>query len=112
MLTSTIGLNSVVSAASGQVSSELADEVVILDLESGVYHGLNSVAARVWGLIQDPATVRAVRDQMIAEFEVEARRCESDLLRLLQELQRAGLVDVADGQSCCSGLCEECDGAD
>ena len=34
---------SVVCAATGQVSSRLSDEVVILNLEKGTYHGLEAV---------------------------------------------------------------------
>ena len=41
-----LSLNSVVSASREQVSSELAGEVVILNLNEGVYHGLDNTGAR------------------------------------------------------------------
>jgi len=72
----------------------VADEVVILDLKSGVYHGLESVGARAWELMAEPRSVAEVRDQLVDEYDVEPDRCESDLLRLLEELKSNGLVDV------------------
>ena len=46
--------------AKDQVWCELAQEAVILNFKSGVYFGLNPVAARVWSLIQEPRTVSAL----------------------------------------------------
>ena len=48
----TILESSVVVASPDQISSDLGDEAVILNLKSGVYHGLNEVGAKVWAFIQ------------------------------------------------------------
>jgi hypothetical protein len=79
------------------VWGDLADEAVLLDLESGVYYGLDPVGARIWQLVQAPTTVGAVREAIVAEFDVAPERCERDLLALLRDLARAGLLDVRDG---------------
>lgn len=91
-----VSVRSVVAVADHQVSSELAGEVIILNLQSGVYHGLEEVGARVWGLIKEPAPVHLVRDSLVQEYEVEPTRCEQDLLSLLEELKEHGLLQVRD----------------
>lgn len=91
-MTTINSLDAIVVAARTQVSSILGGEAAILDTARGVYFGLNSVATRVWGLIQQPRTVRELRDSLVSEYEVEAERCESDLLSLLNELLAAGLI--------------------
>lgn len=93
---STLSLDSTVAAASEQVSSELAGEVVILNLKAGVYHGLDSTGARVWELIQQPRKVAEIRDALLAEYDVEPERCERDLLELLADMAGHGLLDVRD----------------
>lgn len=87
---------STVVAAKDQVSCDLAGEAAILNLESGVYYGLDAVGARVWHLLQEPRTVQDVRETLLMEYEVERDRCERDLLALLQELVAAGLIEVRD----------------
>ncbi len=94
-----IGERSVVVAAEGQVSSDLGGEVVILDLEAGVYYGLDEVGARIWSLIQEPRSVDEVRDILLEEYEVEPERCQHDLIALLQRLAEEGLVKVEDEKS-------------
>ena len=89
---------SMVVAASDQVSSELADEVVILSLRNGVYYGLNPVGARIWQLIQQPTTIATVIDTLLDEYDVEPEQCERDAYALLEHLREEGLVEVRQGQ--------------
>lgn len=89
-------LNSVVGATEKQVSASVDDEMVILNVETGVYYGLKQVGARVWSLLQEPRRVRFVRDRLVQEYEVSAERCEDDLRKLLQELECEGLVYIRD----------------
>ena len=84
----------IVVAVEGQVSCDLADEAAILDLNSGVYFGLNAVGARIWKLVQAPRTVNEVLQALLEEYDVEPERCERDLVALLQELVTYGLIEV------------------
>lgn len=92
---STVTMRDFVVAASEQISSDLGGEAVILDLEAGVYYGLDAVGARVWELLQQPRAVAGLRDAILAEFDVEPERCERDLLALLQELAANRLIQVS-----------------
>ena len=55
-------LDDTVIVSGSQISCKLAEESVILQLEEGMYYGLNSVGARIWELVQEPRTVREIRD--------------------------------------------------
>lgn len=95
-LESKISESSIVVAASNQISSDLGGESVVLSLQSGVYHGLNEVGARIWNLIQQPKSVLDVKQMLISEYEVEPSVCTQDLLALLHNLEAAGLIEVRD----------------
>jgi hypothetical protein len=88
---------STVVASKNQVSCDLAGEAAILNLENSVYYGLDPVGARIWSLIQAPVSVTALRDAIVAEYDVDAERCERDLLDLLAQLAEAKLVHVKHG---------------
>ena len=66
----TISINLTVAAAKGQIFADLADEVVILDIESGIHYGLHAVGTRTWHLIQAPRTVKDIQDTFKAGKEV------------------------------------------
>lgn len=88
--------NSSIVAAKEQISCDLAGEAAILQLESGIYYGLDGVGARVWNLIQETRTIHEVLVTLLEEYDVDPDLCEHDLLALLQELTDHGLVVVQD----------------
>lgn len=89
-------IESIVSAVPDQTSCELQGEAVILSLKGGIYYTLNPVGTRIWNLAQKPVQVREIRDTILEEYKVDAARCEEDLLTLLRDLEKEGLIEVAD----------------
>ncbi len=87
--------DSTVVATPHQVSCTVHGEVVILQMSDGVYYSLDAVGARVWDRLQQPTTVRELCQLVLAEYEVEAERCERDLLVLLHDLAEASLIQVS-----------------
>lgn len=89
-----IDKSSVVVAADHQTSTEVDGESVILDLEEGVYYGLNPVGARIWSEIQEPAAVEEITAAILAEYDVNAEECREDVISLLQDLKENDLIEV------------------
>ena len=79
-----------------QVSCDLSVEAAVFNLKSGVYFGLNTVGASIWKLIQEPRTIKEIREALMDEYDVEPKRCEKDVLELLQELSTHGLIEIID----------------
>ena len=89
-----IAESSIVVATQDQISSDLGGESVILNMKTGVYHGLNEVGARVWDLIEKPKAVKDIKQVLLDEYEVEPDVCTDDLFLLLNNLKTAGLIEV------------------
>lgn len=89
-----LSVHSVVLATPEQVSCPLGEESAILNLKNSVYYGLDTVGARVWTLLQQPRSVGELRDTLLEEYDVEAERCERDLLSLLEKMRGEGLIEV------------------
>jgi hypothetical protein len=86
----------VVRAARSQVSTVLDGEAVLLELNRGVYFGLNEVGTVVWQLVQEPRTVASIRDAVCEEYDVSPDRCLTDVSSLLERMREEGLVEVVD----------------
>lgn len=92
-----IPLEALVMASSKQISCQLDNEAVVLNLEDGIYYSLNPVASRVWELVQESRTVRDIRDSLLSEYDIEESTCTKDLLDLLEQLHQWKLIEVHDG---------------
>ena len=73
----------------------LEDESVLLNLKSGVYFGLDSVGTRIWQLLPEHQLLSDIAARIIAEYDVAEDRCEADLLALVGDMERQGLVTVS-----------------
>lgn len=72
-------------------------ETVILNLESGKYHGLNPTAGRMLDLLAREGSVREVAGLLAAEFGRDREETEVDLCSLCQALLARGLIELVDG---------------
>ncbi len=76
-----------------QVMSRLVgDETVLLNLESGVYFGLDGVGKRIWESVAEGHALVQTVDLITAEFEVEESQAQTDVLAFAQDLVERGLL--------------------
>lgn len=93
-------MNSITSASHIEIrtattlSTNMDDEIVILDTAQGKYYGLDGVGARVWEILKTPHSFVELKNAVLEEFEVDADQCELDLVDLLGSLRDSGLVII------------------
>jgi hypothetical protein len=81
-------------ASTGQLSTILGNEVVILGLRDSVYYGLSNVGVRIWELLQTPRTLDDIAAALVAEYDVSLDDARADLQDLLGDLHARGLVAI------------------
>jgi hypothetical protein len=74
------------------LKQHLDDEIILLDMESGRYFGLQAVGVRAWDLLTESGDTDAVFTALLAEYAVDAATLHRDLDELWQGLLEAGLV--------------------
>ena len=87
-------LDTLVRVPKDVVFRELDGEAVILNLESGMYFGLDAIGTRIWRLVEEHGSLRAVWEGMQREFEAPGEALRSDLLTFIDELSAKGLVNL------------------
>lgn len=79
------------------VHRSFEQETVLLNLETGQYHGLNQVAGKMLTELQETGDAQETARRVAEAFGVPVERVEADLAQLLAQLRERGLV-VIDGQ--------------
>jgi hypothetical protein len=69
-----------------------AEEAVMMSIQAGRYYGLNAAGSRIWELLETPKTVAQICRHICEEFEIDARTCETDVLKFAHELVDNGVV--------------------
>jgi hypothetical protein len=70
-------------------------ETVVVNLEQGVYHGLNPTAGRMLEALERAPTVRDAATRLADELGQPRELFEGDLLSFCADLLGRGLIDVA-----------------
>ncbi len=87
-----INLNSRVQIQDDVLFQELQGEAVLLNLKTGVYLGLNQIGTRIWQLLQEDGALSRVMDVMLQEYEVTEEKLSQDLLNLVGQMEKQGLL--------------------
>ena len=79
------------------VDAVLGDEAVLLNVESGVYFGLNAIGARIWELLVEGPTQEEIVGRLLDEYDVEAAQLRADIEGFMQALAAKGLTRSVTG---------------
>jgi Coenzyme PQQ synthesis protein D (PqqD) len=85
-----------VSIPDSVLSTELHDEGVLLNLETGEYFGLDGVGMEMWKLLRANGDVGAARAALLEQYDVAEDVLAKDLDELIAKLAARKLLVVAD----------------
>ncbi len=87
-------INKTIIISPDVLTQEVSGEMVLLDLSSEQYLGLNEVGTKVWQLLQDGKDLTIVSEILQQEYDVDADLLQSDLNQLISDMHKAGLVEI------------------
>src|SRR2546423_3721216 len=76
------------------VFRDFVSETVLLNIETGQYHGLNPVAGRMLTVLDKVGSVETAAQQLAKEFEQPLERIEEDLTGLCEGLLERKLLEI------------------
>ena len=74
------------------ISRRVGDETVLLNLESGIYFGLDGVGKRIWESVGEGLTLAETATIIVSEYEVETAKAQSDVIEFARTLVERGLL--------------------
>lgn len=86
--------NCVVVRSEQLLGSQVENELVMIDIESGRYYGLNPVATDIWERLASPIRIADLCTDLIERYAVDSALCEKDVLSLLLQMSANGMVRV------------------
>jgi hypothetical protein len=84
----------VVTRSDAPLSTTIEDEMVLLNPDSGTYHGLNEVGTRVWTRLESPVSVGELETDIADEHGVAVAELGPDIRAFLADLLEADLIEL------------------
>lgn len=76
------------------VSSQLGDAGVLVHLQTNRIYEVNATGLRIWELAGTGRTLGEIEALLRGEFDVDPARLRTELLHLVNELSRDGLLET------------------
>jgi hypothetical protein len=90
----TVPFDARVSVPADVLVQELDGESVLLNLNGGLYYGLDDVGTRIWAALTKCQSVEHAYETLLTEFDVEPDLLKKDLVALVEKLIENGLVEL------------------
>jgi len=89
-----MNFNKTITFAETVFAQEVDGEMVLLDMESENYFGLDEVGTSIWQAMQDDANLDKVFAALMEQYEVPEDVLRSDLVNFVEKLQESGLISI------------------
>ena len=87
-------LRAAVNVPQHVVYRSFAQETVVLNLQTGTYHGLNQTAGRMLEVLEEKPTVALAARSLADEFRRPLQEIEADLASFCEQLTARGLLEI------------------
>ena len=88
-------LDSTVVIPDGVLYQSIGEEIVLLDLNEGIYYGLDPIGSRIWMFLAEKMTPRQILMRLTEEYDADEVTLEADLLDLVTQLEARKLLERA-----------------
>ena len=78
----------------GLVAADVADDAILLDIDSGCFFQLNRTGAKIWALVAEPRDFGAVCERMAGSFRIDPDTCRREVGEFVTELLERGVLEV------------------
>jgi len=87
--------NLLISRNPEQLFSEIDNEVVMLNIQSGEYYSLNSIGSAIWKMLSIPSTFEALIKSLMEDYNVDRVTCENDTNEFIEESVSLGIIRIS-----------------
>lgn len=80
---------------SGDVFAGVVDnETVAMNVQSGKYYQLNETGSRIFALLDEPRSVKALCEELKKQFRADDGALRQDVLDFVKKMAGMGLVEI------------------
>lgn len=75
---------------------ELDNELIMLNVQTSKYYGIQDVGKSIWDLLGDvPVKTRSIIAQLLEMYDVDEQTCTRQVLNFLEQLRSQELIQVS-----------------
>jgi hypothetical protein len=74
------------------ISSAFGDEIMLMNLETGDYIGLNTVSADIYRMAEEKTSANQIINSLLKQYNVEEGECRSQVVTCIETMMQKELL--------------------
>jgi hypothetical protein len=91
-----IGETTLIHRTNTVLTAAVGKEIVMMDIDSGRYLGLDDIGSVIWQRLETPCTFGALVDGLVAEYDADRAVIAEDVRKLLADMAAHKVVALGE----------------
>ena len=87
--------NQKISRQDGLIAVPMDGDLVMMNISTGTYFGINPVGVMIWELLETPHTMAQICHHMMEKYAVDQETCLRDVRNFVEQMLRENIVFLA-----------------
>jgi hypothetical protein len=71
------------------------EELVMMDLETNNYYGLNKIGKDIWSFLELELSLEELCNKLTQKYEVSFEQCKNDITPFLEKLKELKIIEIS-----------------
>ncbi len=89
-----INRNCIVIAEKTILSTNIDEDLGLMNIDKGYYYTLNDIGKSIWNLLTEEKKIEEIINLLMKDYNVPYEVCSKDVFELIEVLEANGLVKV------------------
>jgi hypothetical protein len=74
------------------MQSKIDEDVVMLDIDTGFYFGLDAVGSTIWSHLSHPISFEELIVRLMSKYDIDRETCETETRLFLKQLLEKNII--------------------
>jgi len=90
-----MGPDTVIRRKDNHVTTELDDELILMQVGSGQFYSMDDTARDIWQRLAGPITFEQLIEQLLEHYDLDRQTCVKEVSEFLRVLENSDLIQIA-----------------
>jgi hypothetical protein len=85
-------LNITLAKGENYLANEIDGEVVMMNIETGLYVSLNNTGKVIWDLLDTPKSIQTIIDLLVNTYKITLEQCTTDVVPFIEQMMQQEIL--------------------
>ena len=85
-------LNITLAKGENYLANEIDGEVVMMNIETGLYVSLNNTGKVIWDMLDTPKTIESLINLLVDTYKITHEQCTTDIVPFIEQMMQQEIL--------------------